>query len=196
MIYLATPQDTLFHIIPHVAKLTGQHSLPLQDIIDALPEPLPSCTPPYLITAICNCTPSSNVIIPDTYKLSPSRLLRILVRKVDALVSVLGTSLVAEFVHKPLALVIGQEPPSNIAQITDLARRKCAMDIISADLLDQFSNLLYESTEYYPLIRKLMQFYNTDYVSCTSRAIASSCYCGSIRNPERRFREASGERRN
>jgi len=148
MLYLATPQDMLFHILPHIAKLTAQHSLPLQDIIDALPEPLSSCTPPHLITAICNCTPSSNAIIPDTYKLSPSRVLRILVRKVDALISVLGASLVAEFVQKPLALVIGQEPPSNINQITNLARRKCAMDVISADLTDQFSRLLHESTEY------------------------------------------------
>jgi hypothetical protein len=125
-----------------------QHSLPLQDIIDLLPHPLNSITTPTLIQAICERTESSNSLIPDTYKLSPDRVLRILQRKVDALVPVLGDSIVAEFVEKPLSLVIGQEAPSNFLQIRELARRKCAMDIISADLDDEYTRQLHESTEY------------------------------------------------
>jgi hypothetical protein len=125
-----------------------QHSLPLQDIIDLLPHPLNPITTSALIQAICNRTESSNSLIPDTYKLSPDRVLRILQRKVDALVPVLGDSIVAEFVEKPLSLVIGQETPSNFLQIRELARRKCAMDIISADLDDEFTRQLHESTEY------------------------------------------------
>jgi hypothetical protein len=125
-----------------------QHSLPLQDIMDLLPHPLNSITTSTLIQAICDRTESSNSLIPDTYKLSPDRVLRILQRKVDALVPVLGESIVAEFVEKPLSLVIGQEAPSNFLQIRELARRKCAMDIISADLDDEFTRQLHESTEY------------------------------------------------
>lgn len=147
MIYLATPQDTLFHVLPHIKKITALHSLPLEDILDLLPSPLCTLTSPSLIKAICSCTESSNPLIPDTYKLSPSRVLQILIRKVDALVPVLGPSIVEEFVDKPLALVIGQEPPDNIVQIHDLARRKCAMDLISSNLDDQFTQLLHESTE-------------------------------------------------
>jgi Ydr279p protein family (RNase H2 complex component) wHTH domain len=147
MAYLATPQDTLFHVLPHVKKITALHSLPLQDIIDLLPSPLCSLACPNLIQAICNCTESSNPLIPDTYKLSPSRVLRILIQKVDALIPVLAPSVIEGFVDKPLALVIGQEPPDNIAQIRDLARRKCAMDLISSNLDDQFTQLVHESTE-------------------------------------------------
>lgn len=87
-------------------------------------------------------------MIPETYKLSPERVLRILQRKIDALIPVLGDSIVSEFVEKPLSLVIGQEPPSNILQIRELARRKCAMDIISADLDEEFTQKLHGSTEY------------------------------------------------
>ena len=75
--------------------------------------------------------------------------MRILVRKTDALIPVLGESLVDEFVEKPLALVIGQDPPANIARIRELARRRCAMDLISASLDDHFSALLFQSTEYF-----------------------------------------------
>jgi hypothetical protein len=147
MVYLATPQDTLFHILPHVKKATALHSLPLQDILDLLPSPLSILTTPNLIQAICDYTESSNPLIPDTYKLSSSRVLEILIRKADALIPVLGPSVVEEFVNKPLALVIGQEPPDNINQIRDLARRKCAMDLISSNLDDQFTELLHESVE-------------------------------------------------
>src|SRR5271169_6344952 len=131
MIYLATPQDILFHVLPHLKTLTSHHSLPSQDILDALPPPLPKLTPPQLIHAICDCTESTNSLIPDTYKLSMTRILNILSRKVDALIPVLGESILAEYVEKPLSLVIGQEPPENILQILELAKRKCAMEIIS-----------------------------------------------------------------
>lgn len=147
---MATPQDVLFHILPHLQKLTSQHSLPLQDILDSLPSPLSTLTPETLIHVICDCTKSSNSYIPDTFKLSPSKVLRILNRKVDALIPVLGASMIAEYVDKPLSLVIGQEPPENIVEIRQLALRKCAMDVISSNLDDQFTQLLFNSTEYPP----------------------------------------------
>lgn len=150
MIYLATPQDTLFHILPHLKTLTSHHSLPLQDILDSLPNPLPKLIPPQLLRAICDCTESTNSLIPDTYKLSLAHVLNILSRKVDALIPVLGESILAEYVEKPLSLVIGQEPPENILQIRELAKRKCAIEIISSNLDDQFTQLLFESTEYTP----------------------------------------------
>jgi Ydr279p protein family (RNase H2 complex component) wHTH domain len=147
-IYLATPEDSLFHLLPILQKHTTQHSLPLPDIHDLLPPPLQKCTPQNLIETLCQCTKSTTPeFVPDTYKLCPEKVLRILVRKVDALVPVLGASLVDEFVEKPLALVIGQDPPSNISVIRDLARRRCAIDFISANLSDHFSSLLSQSTE-------------------------------------------------
>jgi hypothetical protein len=154
VVYLAAPQDALFHVLPILKKHTIQHSLPLQDIIDLIPRPLSTCTSPVLIQSICDCTPSSNALVPDTYKLSPSRVLQILIRKVDALIPVLGPSILAEFVEKPLALVIGQDPPESISQITSLARRRCAIDIISSNLDDEFAQLLQESTEYSCAITK------------------------------------------
>lgn len=148
MVYVATPQDILFHILPHLQKLTSQHSLPLQDILDDLPTPLSTLTPETLIHVICDCTESSNSYVPDTFKLSTSKVLRILLRKVDALIPVLGASMIAEYVDKPLSLVIGQEPPGNILAIRQLALRKCAMEVISSNLDDQFTQLLFNSTEY------------------------------------------------
>jgi len=148
--YLATPEDPLFHILPILQKQTATYSLPLQDILDLLPLPLQKCTSERLIEAICLRTKSTTPeFVPDTYKLCPERVVRILVRKTDALVPVLGESLVDEFVEKPLALVIGQDPPANIARIQELARRRCAMDLISATLDDHFSSLLCQSTEYF-----------------------------------------------
>ena len=148
MIYLATPEDTLFHILPHVKKLTAQHSLPLQDIIDILPPPLSTISSPALIKTICDCTKSSNSLIPDTYKLSSSRIVQILTRKVDALMLVLGESIVNEIVEKPITPLFGQPRPDNMSEIRDLARRKCAMDIISSNLDGQFTQLLQESVKY------------------------------------------------
>ena len=75
-------------------------------------------------------------------------MLPILIAKVDALVPVLGASIVAEFVEKPLHMVIGSEPPSNVVQIHALARRKCAMDILSSTLDDEYTSLLHSSTKY------------------------------------------------
>jgi hypothetical protein len=147
VMYLATPQDVLFNILPHVKKLTARNSLPVQDILDLLPTPLSTIATERLIKAICDCTVSNNSYIPDTVKLSPSRVLTILTRKVDALIPVLGESIEAEYVERPLALVIGQDPPSNISRIRLLARRKCAMEIISANLDDEFSQLLFNTTE-------------------------------------------------
>ncbi len=155
MVYLATPQDILFHILPHVQKLTSQHSLPLQDILDALPPPISTLTPETLIHEICDCTESSNSFIPDTFKLSASKVLQILLRKVDALIPVLGESMIAEYVDKPLSLVIGQEPPENIVQIRQFALKKCAMEVISSNLDDQFTQLLFNSAEYRPFEIKL-----------------------------------------
>ena len=146
--YLATPMDTLFHILPLLKKFTSQHSLPLQDILDLLPAPLSTITTPRLLAAICDCTESTNAYVPDTYKLSPSRVLTILNRKVDALVPVLGESIITEYVEKTLSLVIGQDPPSNIDHIRSLARRKCAVEIISANLDEEYTQLLLTSTEY------------------------------------------------
>jgi hypothetical protein len=151
VVYLVTPQDILFHVLPILKKHTTQHSLPLQDIIDLLPHPLSKHTPATLIKAICDCTPSTNTLVPDTYKLSTFRVLQILIKKVDALLPVLGPSILAEFVDKPLALVIGQDPPSNIVEINILAKRKCAMDLISSNLDDEFTQLVLGSTEYIPL---------------------------------------------
>ena len=162
MVYLATPQDIVFHVIPHVQKLTCQHSLPLQDILDALPPPLSTLTPETLIHAICDCTESSNSFIPDTFKLSPSKVLQILRRKVDALIPVLGESMIAEYVDKPLSLVIGQEPPENILEIRQLALRNCAMEVLSSNLDYQFTQLLFNSIEYCPFELKLTQFYSVD----------------------------------
>lgn len=144
VIYLATRQDILFHILPHIKKLTSRHSLPLQDILDLLPL---NITPPKLIRAICDCTESSHAWVPDTFKLSYTKVQRVLIGKVDALIPVLGPSILAEYVDKPLSLVIGQDPPENIQQIRQLAQRKCAMEIISSNLDDEFTKLLFESTE-------------------------------------------------
>jgi hypothetical protein len=152
VIYLATPQDVLFHIIPILNKHTTQHSLPLQDIVDLLPPSVSLCAPLELLKSICDCTPSSNSLVPDTYKLSTFRVLQILIKKVDALIPVLGGSIVAEFVDKPLALVIGQEAPENIAEIQSLARRKCAMELISSNLDDQLTQLLHGTTKYAPSV--------------------------------------------
>lgn len=146
-IYLATPQDTLFHIVPHLKRLTTTHSLPLQDILDSLPPPLSTLTPVKLLTTICDCTPSSNSFVPDTFRLSPTRVLNILVRKVDALIPVLGGSIVTEFVEKAICGRIDQQIPK---EVEELAKRKCAMEIISADLDEDFTKLLFESTEYIP----------------------------------------------
>jgi Ydr279p protein family (RNase H2 complex component) wHTH domain len=157
MIYLAAPEDALFHVIPHLKKATARHSLPLQDILDLLPHPLSLVSQETLIKAVCDCIPSSDSFTPDTYKLSSSRVLQILTRKVDALIPVLGPSIVAEFVDKRTTMLIGQEPPENITEIRDLAKRKCAMDIISSNLDDEFTELLYTSTEYsYPIQANLV----------------------------------------
>jgi hypothetical protein len=123
--------------------------LPLQDILDLLPHPLSAITTPSLLEMICDRTESSNALIPETYKLSSESVLQILQRKVDALVPVLGTSILAEFVEKPLSLVIGQEPPSNILEIRQLAQRRCAMDIISSNLDDEFTQKLHDTAEYF-----------------------------------------------
>lgn len=77
-------------------------------------------------------------------------MLPILIAKIDALVPVLGASIVSEFVEKPLHMVIGSEPPSNIAQIHALARQKCAMDILSSTLDDEYTSLLHSSIKYPP----------------------------------------------
>ena len=58
--------------------------------------------------------------------------------------------MIAEYVDKPLSLVIGQDPPENILEIRQLALRKCAMEVISSNLDDQFTRLLFNSTEYHP----------------------------------------------
>jgi Ydr279p protein family (RNase H2 complex component) wHTH domain len=152
VVYLATPQDVLFHIVPLLKKHTTHQSLPLQDIVDLLPPPVSLCAPLTLLKSICDCTPSSNSLVPDTYKLSTFCVLQILIKKVDALIPVLGASIVAEFVDKPLALVIGQEEPENIAEIQSLARRKCAMDIISSNLDDELTQLLHGTTKYTPSV--------------------------------------------
>ena len=100
---------------------------------------------------MCDCTESTDSsFIPDTFRLSALRVLPILIAKVDALVPVLGASIVSEFVEKPLHMVIGSEPPSNIAQIHALAMRKCAMDILSSTLDDEYTSLLHSSTKYPP----------------------------------------------
>jgi hypothetical protein len=151
MIYLAAPEDALFHILPHLKACTARHSVPLQDILDTLPHPLPLVTHPSLIQAISDCTPSSNSFIPDTFKLSSTRVLLILIRKVDALVPALPPSITSEFVDKQISLLLGQQVPENMTQIRELAKRKCAMDIISSNLDDEFTELLYRSTEYFPL---------------------------------------------
>lgn len=148
MIYIATPEDTLFHILPHIKKLTARHSLPLQDILDLLPRPLSAITQAPLIESICDRTESSNSLIPHTYKLSMPRVLQILLRKVDALAPVLGESIVNEFVEKPLTPILGQPMPGDIAEIRNLARRKCAFDLIASNIDNQFTQLLQESTEY------------------------------------------------
>jgi hypothetical protein len=80
--------------------------------------------------------------LPNTYKLCREKVLRILVHKVNALVPVFESSLVDEFVEKPLSLVIGQDPPLNISVIRDLTRWRCAINFTSVNLSDQFSSLL------------------------------------------------------
>ena len=80
-------------------------------------------------------------------------MLPILIAKVDALVPRLGQSLVAEFVEKPLHMVIGAEVPSNMAEIQSLARRKCAMEVLASNLDDEYTCLLHASTEYHPIKR-------------------------------------------
>jgi hypothetical protein len=176
VIYLVTPQDILFHVLPILKKHATQHSLPLQDIIDLLPHPLSKHTPPTLIKAICDCTPSTNPLVPDTYKLSTFRVLRILIEKVDALLPVLGPSIIAEFVDKPLALVLGQNPPSNIIEINILAKRKCAMDLISSNLDDEFTQLIHESTEYIPL-KKTDKFLPIDIILESFGYLTNRCGC-------------------
>lgn len=148
MIYVATPEDILFHILPNLKKVTAHHSLPFQDILDSLPYQLQKCLPQNLLPKICDCTESTNEFIPDTYKLSSIRVLQILNRKVDALIPVLGSSFQSEFVEKQLSLVIGQEPPSNFSQIQLLAKRKCAMELISSNLDEEYTQLFFQSTEY------------------------------------------------
>jgi hypothetical protein len=122
--------------------------LPLDDILEILPSPLNMIVPPEMIQRVCQCTKSDNALIPDTYSLSPARVIDILCKKVDALIPVLGPSVVAEYVDKPIALVLGQQPPSNFPEIHSLALKRCSMDIISANLDDEFASLLHATTEY------------------------------------------------
>lgn len=59
----------------------------------------------------------------------------------------LGESIIAEYVDKPLALVIGQERPMGWEGIRELGLRRCAMDLLAQNLDDEFSKLLFATTE-------------------------------------------------
>ena|SRR5579862_9217399 len=150
-IYLCTPQDPLFHLLPVLKTHTSTHSLPLDHILDHLPSSLQQCTSPPLLQRLCTCTKSAHpTLIPDTFSLSHERVLDILLRKVDALIPVLGESLVAEYVDKPLAVVIGQERPSGWEGIRELGLRRCAMELVAQNLDEEFSLRLFATTEYIP----------------------------------------------
>ena len=150
-IYLCTPQDPLFHFLPILKKHTSTHSLPLDHLLDLLPSTLQQCTPSPLLQNLCTCTKSSHpTLIPDTFSLSHERVLDILLRKVDALIPVLGESLVAEYVDKPLAVVIGQERPDGWEGIRELGLRRCAMELLAQNLDEEFSMRLCATTEYPP----------------------------------------------
>jgi hypothetical protein len=105
-------------------------------------------TSPETIHRLCECTKSVNsLLIPDTYSLSSTRAINTLKAKVDALIPVLGPSIIAEYVDKPLSLVLGQEPPLNFPEIRALGLKKCSIDIISANLNEEYSALLLATTE-------------------------------------------------
>jgi hypothetical protein len=135
-------------VLPILKSHTSTHSLPLDHILDLLPPSLQQCTSPALLQRLCTCTKSTNPsLIPDTYSLSPEHVINILARKVDSLIPVLGESLIAEYVDKPLALVIGQERPMGWEGIRELGLRRCAMNLLAQNLEDEFSKLLFATTE-------------------------------------------------
>jgi hypothetical protein len=147
--YIVTRQDILFHILPHLHHCAQGHSRPLQDIIDALPLTL-QFVEPELLMLVCECTPSTHPLVPDTYKLSPLRVLAILRKKVDALIPVLGSSLQAEFIDKKIAVPLGHPCPTDMDHIRSLARTKCAVDVISGNLDAEITLQLTQSYEYSP----------------------------------------------
>ena len=147
MVYVVTPEDILFHLLPHIQKSTRHHSVPLQDIIDSLPSTL-QIVSSSVIQLICECTASNNSFVPDTYKFSASRTLHVLRKKVEALVPVLGSSIQAEFVEKKISTVLGHSIPTNMDQIRLLAQTKCAVEIVSENLDEHCATLLLQSYEY------------------------------------------------
>ena len=55
-----------------------------------------------------------------------------------------------EFVENKITGIIGYEEVDNIDEIRDLAKIKCAIDIISTNVEEEISQLLYGSYEYSP----------------------------------------------
>jgi Ydr279p protein family (RNase H2 complex component) wHTH domain len=124
----------------------------MADILESLPPPLSSCTTSTLLQMISDIKESIIPMIPDTYRLSTSKVLKILLRKVDALEKSLSPSVINEFVDKLVTPVLGQPPPENIQDLQLLAKRKCAFDFVCSNLNEKYTQLLYQKMKYDTLI--------------------------------------------
>ncbi|KAF8420606.1 ribonuclease H2, subunit B [Tirmania nivea] len=130
-LYLCTPLDPLFLLLPHLLAAASRHFLPLDDILDPLlaaPGPFhwrkllhpPGCATDMLvrarISAVCDAVDAG---AETGYRLSHSKLLGVLAKKCLRIAARgLPRSAEDEFVRRALALPIGAgtRPPASTTQ--------------------------------------------------------------------------------
>ncbi|BFZ65220.1 Ribonuclease H2 subunit B [Saitoella coloradoensis] len=155
-LYIATPIDPIFLLLPHLDKARGasvdEGSVGKYLTIDDLEESVPSLLRQFLTEE--NLRQCCSTLNDGTfYRLSPPRLLALLTHKTRTLAANLPPTIENELVTKQLAPVTftADENGGASEEVKSLARLKGAMEFISSYLPPRWSTHLLSSHSFAPL---------------------------------------------